>query len=88
VNLIAEEEITKSLQILTEMRKKMGITEKDEVLERMTADIDASDIQRSIEEQLKRADKSLVKEVFRDIHSLLKLTNKSPQQGNGKVVVK
>ena len=75
INLIAEQEITKSLQVLNRIRKKMDIHIDDPEFEQMTQELSASEIQRSIEEQLKRADKSLVKEVFRDINGLLKLTH-------------
>lgn len=74
INLIAEQEITKSLQLLSEMRKQMKIDEKDEELERMIQHINTTEIEASIENQIRRADKSLVKEVFRDINGLLKLT--------------
>lgn len=74
INVITEQEMTKTLQILDKMRHKMGITTTDAELDKMTQDIDTYDIQRSIEEQLKRADQSLVKQVFRDVHGLLNLT--------------
>ena len=57
VNLIAEEEITKILQVLAEMRKHMGIKKEDEELEEMVKRLDTKNIERSIIEQLQRADK-------------------------------
>jgi uncharacterized membrane protein len=59
VNLIAEEEITKILQLLAEMRAHMGIKGKDEVLEQMLKKTDTGDIEQSILEQLQRADKPI-----------------------------
>jgi uncharacterized membrane protein len=75
INLIAEREITKSLQVLKKIMKKMDIQMDDPEFEQMTQELSPTEIQRSIEEQLKRADRSLVKEVFRDINGLVKLTH-------------
>ncbi len=58
INLIAEQEITKTLKILAHMRKKMGIRSEDAELEKMIEDIDTSDLEQSINEQLDRANKS------------------------------
>lgn len=58
VNLIAEEEITKILQVLAEMRTHMGIKKKDEELEEMLKRLDTKNIERSILEQLQRAEKA------------------------------
>jgi uncharacterized membrane protein len=65
INLIAEQEITKTLKILAHMRKKMGIRSEDAELEKMIEDIDTSDLEESINEQLERAGKS--KSVFRSL---------------------
>lgn len=75
VDLIAEKEITKILQLLDMMAKKMKLEIDDRELEFMIKDIDTYDMQRSIEDQLKRADTSLVREVFHDVNGLLKLTH-------------
>lgn len=67
VNLIAEEEITKILQILAEMRKEMGIKRKDEELEEMLERIDTGNIEQSIINQLQRADKPIVTPIHKEI---------------------
>jgi uncharacterized membrane protein len=52
VNLIAEEEITKSLEILADIRKKVGIKKDDPELERMLERINTSYIERSLQKQI------------------------------------
>jgi len=59
VNMIAEEEITKILQVLSEMRTHMGIKKKDEELEEMLKKLDTGNIEQSILDQLHRADKPI-----------------------------
>ncbi len=59
VNLIAEEEITKALKLLAEIRNKMGIKEKDPELEEMLERINTSYIERSLVEQMQKANTSL-----------------------------
>lgn len=61
INLIAEEEITKTLKILAEIREKMGIKERDPELEAMLQRINTSYIERSLIEQMQRANQSLAK---------------------------
>lgn len=63
VNLIAEEEITKILDILSDMRKKMGIKEEDPKLEKMLQRIDTNYIEQSIENQILRASKPISQQV-------------------------
>lgn len=63
VNLIAEEEITKILEVLAEMRNKMGIKEKDEELDEMLKRVDAHYLETSIIEEIKRAKPSLGKKL-------------------------
>lgn len=53
VNLIAEEEITKCLEMLDEIQKKMGMRRKyDKELDRMLNRIDTSYIERTLQKQL------------------------------------
>lgn len=52
VNMIAEEEITKILELLHEMREKMGIKKEDRELEKMLERIDTSYIERSLQKQI------------------------------------
>ena len=59
VNMIAEDEITKILQLLSEMRTHMGIKKKDEELEEMLNRLDTGNIEQSIVDQLQRADKPI-----------------------------
>lgn len=55
VNLIAEEEITKSLKMLAEIREKMGIHEEDPELSEMLERINTSYIERSLINQIEKA---------------------------------
>lgn len=71
LNLIAEQEITKSLEILLKMQKKMGIYEKDEELERMLEMVNPTDLETSIQHQLLCADKSLVRTFIGDLSDVL-----------------
>jgi len=59
VNMIAEEEISKILKVLAEMRIHMGIKKKDDELEEMTKRINTENIEQSIIDQLQRADKPI-----------------------------
>lgn len=61
VNLIAEEEITKVLKVLAEIRGKLGIKEKDPELEAMLQRINTNYIERSLIEQIQKANQSLAK---------------------------
>ncbi len=67
VNLIAEEEITKILEVLADIRRELGIKEPDPQLEKMLERIDTGYIERSIMEQMQRANKSLVEKMLKDI---------------------
>ncbi|MBI4084361.1 MAG: DUF1003 domain-containing protein [Candidatus Levybacteria bacterium] len=51
INLTAEEEITKVLEILADMRTKMGIKKEDTELSRMLERIDTSYIERALQKQ-------------------------------------
>lgn len=64
VNLIAEEEITKILDVLAEIRKKMGIKEEDLELEAMLKRIDTNYIEKSVEQQISNAAKPLAQQVI------------------------
>ncbi|OGE26753.1 hypothetical protein A3C32_01650 [Candidatus Daviesbacteria bacterium RIFCSPHIGHO2_02_FULL_41_14] len=72
VNLIAEEEITKILQVLAEMRREMGIKTKDMELEKMLERTDTNYIERSVVEQLQRANKSLMEQLAKEFPEILK----------------
>ncbi len=60
VNLIAEEEITKVLQVLAEIREKVGIKENDPELERMLQRIDTNYIEKSLIDQMAKANQSML----------------------------
>jgi len=55
INLIAEEEITKTLKVLSEIREKMGIKEKDAELEDMLKRINTGYIEQSLINQIQKA---------------------------------
>lgn len=63
VNLIAEEEITKVLKILAEMREKMNINEDDPELNEMVERLNTSYIERSLVEQIEKANTTLAKRI-------------------------
>lgn len=67
INIIAEEEITKILEVLAEMRAEMGIKRKDPELEEMIRRIDTNYIERSITDQMLRANKPLSEELEKKI---------------------
>ncbi len=67
VNLIAEEEITKILEVLAEIRRELGIKKPDQQLEKMLDRIDTGYIERSIMEQMGRANKSLVEKMLKEL---------------------
>ncbi|MBI2595713.1 DUF1003 domain-containing protein [Candidatus Daviesbacteria bacterium] len=78
VNLIAEEEITKILSILAEMRKEMGIKGKDKELEEMMKRTDASYIERSIMRQMERASKPISTQLKKEFPEMLLYPVKKP----------
>src|SRR3989304_10213363 len=63
INLIAEEEITKILEVLAEIRKELGIKKPDSQLEKMLNRIDTGYIEKSILDQMDRANKSLIEQL-------------------------
>lgn len=71
VNLIAEEEITKTLKVLAEIRSKLGITKADHELEEMLKRTDTSYIERSILAQMERANKPLAEKLKKEFPELL-----------------
>ena len=71
VDLIAEEEITKVLEVLAEIRREMGIKIKDAELEKMLKRIDANHIERSIMEQMSKASTPLAKKLTEEFPDIL-----------------
>ncbi len=78
VNLIAEEEITKILSILADMRKQMGIKHKDQELEDMLQRTDTNYIEKSILEQMERASKPISEQLKKEFPELLLYPVKKP----------
>jgi uncharacterized membrane protein len=75
VNLIAEQEITKSLQLLHDIHKTLKIEQNDPELDEMLKDVNAGDIEHSILQQIERADHVIGAHKFskKDIPSLLQV---------------
>lgn len=64
LNLIAEKEITKSLEILVHIAKKLNVSlENDEKLRVMLEEIDEDNMEDTIAKQIKSADKPLLKRI-------------------------
>ena len=63
INLIAEEEITKALKMLAEIRNKMDIKEADPELDEMLERINTSYIERTLVEQIEKANPTLTKRI-------------------------
>lgn len=78
VNLIAEEEITKILDILAEMRKQMGIIKPDHELEEMLKRIDTNYLEQTIIDQMSRASKPLGEKLKHEFPDLLIYPIKKP----------
>ncbi len=72
VNLIAEEEITKTLEVLAEIRKEVGIKKADPELEEMLQRTDTGYIERLILHQIEKAKPSLAKKLADDFPYLTK----------------
>lgn len=70
VNLIAEEEVTKVLKVLSEIRTKVGIKEEDPELDMMLKRINTNYIEKSLVEQMAKANaplsRALIKGLARD----------------------
>ncbi|HLL60705.1 MAG TPA: DUF1003 domain-containing protein [Candidatus Nitrosocosmicus sp.] len=80
VNLIAEEEITKILEILAEVRKKVGITSVDPELEEMLKRTDTNYLERSIEDQVARASKPIFQQLKKELPGMIKKAMQTPTE--------
>lgn len=78
INVTAEQEITKILQILADIRKEMGIKKRDEELELMLHEIDQGEVKQNIAAQIQRAGKSFRKEFREDIIDVIGGVIKKP----------
>ena len=86
VNLIAEEEITKVLEILADMRAKMGIKREDPELSRMLERIDTSYIERTLQKQVDTGTANILKIITQTSHQDKSL--REPQDKQEKEVEK
>lgn len=78
INYIAEEEITKILEVLAEIRHEMGIKKPDPELEKMLERIDANYIETSIAKQMERANKPLFNQLRKEFPGFVQnIANKS-----------
>lgn len=64
INLIAEREVTKTLQILVDMRKKMKIEGDDAELDEMIKEINASELEQVVLQQIERAGQPSVRRML------------------------
>lgn len=78
VNLIAEEEITKVLELLGVLLKHLKIQKDDEVLKQMLEKLDTYNIERQILGQIERADKSLAVKLKDDFADIITYPIKKP----------
>ncbi len=78
VNLIAEEEITKILEVLAEIRKEMGIKKEDKELDAMLTRIDTNYIEQSVLDQMSRANKPLTEQLKKEFPDLMFYPVKKP----------
>lgn len=80
VNLIAEEEITKVLQLLAEIRRDMGIKKEDPQLSEMLERINTNYIERSVLEELQRANTPLATKLGKEFPDILTAPIKAPME--------
>lgn len=71
LNIIAEQEITKTLEMMVKVHQKLGILEDDEELGRMLEKVNPADLEMSIQRQLARADRSVIRAFVGDIEGVL-----------------
>lgn len=83
VNLIAEEEITKVLEVLSDVRKHIGMKKPDPELEEMLQRTDTGYIERSILHQIQRAKPSLANKLANDFPYLGVPIKKTAEVLNG-----
>ena len=86
VNLRAEEEVTKALKLLAEIREKMGIHEDDPELAEMLERINTSYIERSLVNQIEKANAPFARKVAAKLKSEFPdlFTFKTASKKNGK----
>jgi uncharacterized membrane protein len=67
VNMITEQEVTKILQLLAEMRRQMGINKVDRELDQMIQRINENRIEQEIESQIAAAHRGIIAELRRAV---------------------
>ena len=80
INMQSEREITKILQILAEVRGKMGITKADPELEHMLQETDTGYIEQRIVEQLERANKSILNQLMKEFPDILHIKRQNGEK--------
>lgn len=83
VNLIAEEEVTKILEVLADIRKEVGIKKNDAELEEMLRRTDTGYIERSILHQIENSKPSLAHRLAKDFPYLTAPLKKTAEVLNG-----
>lgn len=88
VNLIAEEEITKILEVLADIKKELGLKKPDSQLDKMLERLDTGYIERTIIDQMGRANKSLIEQMKAGlpqpiVHPKSIITGNGDSNGNG-----
>jgi uncharacterized membrane protein len=78
VNLIAEQEITKILHILAEMREQMGISTEDKELDKMLQKVNELKIEEQIQLQISAANKNIIRELRDDFPEFVGNAVKAP----------
>lgn len=86
INLMAEEETTKVLELLVEMRQKMGITREDPELQEMLQRINTPYIEKLITEQIEHANKPILKQLLKEIPKMLNRVEDVPVQWVEKII--
>lgn len=90
VNLIAEEEITKILEMLSEIQENMGIKKEDPQLQEMLGRVDTAYLERLIVDQVTKANKSLGEQLTKEFPEILLYPVKKPlemiNEKNGQTV--
>lgn len=71
VNLIAEEEITKVLETLDEMKKHMGMKKEDPMMDKMMKKLDTYDLEQSIVNQISKASPPIGARLIKEFPDLL-----------------
>jgi uncharacterized membrane protein len=85
VNLIAEEEITKILSLLAEIRTHIGIKTPDEELQKMLNRIDTNYIESAIVRQLQKANRPIGEQLFKEFPDLF-ASFKKPEEEAKKIL--